>query len=474
MEKLLIVDDSNEIRKQLKWGLGKEYQVILAENVDKALKLYENHRPKVVTLDLGLPPDVDGATEGFRCLQAMLAENHLAKIIVLSGNDERENVLQAINLGAYDFYQKPIDLAELKVILERAFNLAAIEAENRRLQSVLLTDDSGMGGMLGQCPQMLEVFATIKKVATIDVPVLVLGESGTGKELVGKAIHSRSLRKEGSFIPINCGAIPENLLESELFGHEKGSFTGAQAQIRGKVEYAHEGTLFLDEIGEMPAVLQVKMLRFLQDKVIQRVGGREDLEVDARIIAATNIDIKKAIAEEKFREDLYYRIGVITINLPPLRDRGEDIALLARVFLKRFGDEFGKKVRGFSNASLAAMHEYIWPGNVRELENKIKRAVIMAEGPIVEAWDLGLAERPAEPEESPEVSVEGAAEGEPEEVTGGLHIAGMTIKEARRLVERELLVAALEKYDGNIVATAKALGVSRPTFYDLMKKQGMN
>ena len=471
MEKLLIVDDSNEIRKQLKWGLGKEYKILLAENVDMALKLYKNHRPKVVTLDLGLPPDIDGATEGFRCLERMLTENHRAKIIVLSGNDERENVLQAISLGAYDFYQKPIDLAELKVILNRAFNLAAIEAENRRLQSALVTDDHGMGGMLGQCPQMLEVFATIKKVATVDVPILILGESGTGKELVGNAIHHRSLRKEGAFIPINCGAIPENLLESELFGHEKGAFTGAQAQVRGKVEYAHEGTLLLDEIGEMPALLQVKLLRFLQEKTIQRVGGREDLPVDARIIAATNLDIEKAIAEEKFREDLYYRIGVITISLPPLRERGEDIMLLARVFLKRFSDEFGRKSRGFSNAALAAMHDYSWPGNVRELENKIKRAVIMAEGPIVEAWDLGLAERPAGEEESVEVSCEAVVDAH-EKAIGGTNFAGMTIKEARGLVERELLVAALEKHSGNIVVTAKALGVSRPTLYDLMKKHG--
>ena len=469
MEKLLIVDDNGEIRKQLKWGLGKDYKIILAENVDVALKLFKSQQPKVVTLDLGLPPDIDGATEGFRCLEAMLAENHLAKIIVLSGNDERENVLSAISLGAYDFYQKPIDLAELKVILARAFNLAAIEAENRRLQGALNANDFGMGGMLGQCSQMLEVFATIKKVATVDVPVLVLGESGTGKELVGKAIHNRGLRKEGAFIPINCGAIPENLLESELFGHEKGSFTGAQAQLRGKVEYAHEGTLFLDEIGEMPPLLQVKMLRFLQEKLIQRVGGREDLTVDARIIAATNIDIEKAIAEDKFREDLYYRIGVITITLPPLRDRGEDIVLLARVFLKRFADDFSKKTRGFSDAALAAMHEYTWPGNVRELENKIKRAVVMADGLMVEPWDLGLAEPPLKDVESSEIA-DDAEVDEVEKRAGGMNVAGMTIKAARSLVERELLVAALEKHDGNIVATAKTLGVSRPTLYDLMKK----
>jgi len=473
MEKLLLVDDNNEIRKQLKWGLGKEYKIILAEDVDTALKLYKKHQPGVVTLDLGLPPDIEGASEGFRCLEGMLAENHLAKIIVLSGNDERENVLQAINLGAYDFYQKPIDLAELRVILNRAFNLSAIEAENRRLQSALMVDNGSMGGMLGQCPQMLEVFATIKKVATVDVPILVLGESGTGKELVGRAIHSRSLRKDGAFIPINCGAIPENLLESELFGHEKGAFTGAQSQVRGKVEYAHEGTLLLDEIGEMPALLQVKILRFLQEKVIQRVGGRADIAVDARIIAATNIDIEKAIAAEKFREDLYYRIGVITITLPPLRERGDDIALLARYFLKRFSNEFNRKIHGFSNESMAVMHEYAWPGNVRELENKIKRAVVMAEGLMVEPWDMGLAERPVNEEENLE-AVASAKVDNPEKGLGGMNVVGMTIKEARNMIERELLVAAMEQHDGNIVVAAKALGVSRPTFYDLMKKHGMH
>ncbi len=472
MEKLLIVDDSNEIRKQLRWGLGKEYKIILAESVDEALKLFKKHQPRVVTLDLGLPPDIDGATEGFRCLDGMLAENHLAKIIVLSGNDERENVLQAINLGAYDFYQKPIDLAELRVILNRAFNLSTIEAENRRLQSALIVDHGGMGGMLGQCPQMLEVFATIKKVATVDVPILVLGESGTGKELVGKAIHSHSLRKECPFIPINCGAIPENLLESELFGHEKGAFTGAQAQVRGKVEYAHEGTLFLDEIGEMPALLQVKLLRFLQEKLIQRVGGREDIMVDARIIAATNIDIEEAITTEKFREDLYYRIGVITIELPPLRERGDDITLLSRFFLKRFSNEFSRKFRGFSDGALLAMNNYIWPGNVRELENKVKRAVVMADGLMVEPWDLGLAERPVGKDESLETA-SGLPGEVQEKVVAGMEFSGMTIKEARSLVERKLLVEAIEQLDGNVVAAAKKLGVSRPTFYDLMKKHGM-
>ncbi len=480
MNKLLIVDDNPEIRKQLKWGLGREYSLLLAASGDEALELFKNHHPAVVTLDLGLPPDLDGATEGFRCLEAMLIEDPRTKVIVLSGNDERANVLRAVELGAYDFYQKPIDLSELKVILHRAFNLAAIEAENRRLHGVLAIEGDGMSGMLGQCPRMLEVFASIRKVATTDVPVLVLGESGTGKELVGRALHSRSLRREQAFIPINCGAIPEALLESELFGHEKGAFTGAQGRVRGKIEYADGGTLFLDEIGEMPASLQVKLLRFLQDKMIQRVGGREDFEVDARIIAATNVDIEKAIAEDKFREDLFYRIGVVTITLPPLRERGDDLVLLGRYFLKRSCAEFGRRVRGFSPAALAAMREYEWPGNVRELENKVKRAVLMSTDALVEVWDLGLAPRPAEVETAAAPVDEKAAAGscpDGEKKPGGgvtLELSGLKLKEARLKLEKELLLAAVRKYQGNVKVMAAELGVSRPTLYDLMKKHGLH
>jgi two-component system NtrC family response regulator len=470
MEKLLIVDDNAEIRKQLKWGLGREYRLLLAESADQALEVFAREKPLVVTLDLGLPPDIDGPSEGFRCLKAMLRENPDTKIIVLSGNDERENVLKAIELGAYDFYQKPIDLGELKVILRRAFNLAAIEAENRRLQIALAGEGESMTGMLGQCPQMQEVFAMVRRVATVDVPVLVLGESGTGKELVGRALHELSLRREQTFVPINCGAIPENLLESELFGHEKGAFTGAQGQVRGKFEYAHEGTLFLDEIGEMPASLQVKLLRFLQDKVIQRVGGREDLRVDARVIAATNIDIEKAIAEDRFREDLYYRIGVITINLPPLRERGDDIMLLARYFLKRSAVEFGRRLRGFSPAAMAALMAHEWPGNVRELENRVKRAVVMASGALVEAWDLDLAPRPEEAGKGASGLVGAGKDAGP--VLKGF--SGLKLKEARALVEKELLLAALAKHKGSVAAMAKELGVSRPTLYDLMKRHSLD
>lgn len=463
MDKLLIIDDSGEIRKQLKWGLGKEYKVLLAENVESAMDLFQTHRPKVVTLDLGLPPDADGVTEGFRCLDDLLSMQPTTKVIVLSGNEERANALKAVHAGAYDFYQKPIVLDELKVILSRAFHLAELEKENLRLQSSVYGDAQGVNGILGQCPQMESIFQTIRKVAAADIPVMVLGESGTGKEMVARAIHLQSLRKDGPFIPINCGAIPENLLESELFGHEKGAFTGAQTRVQGKVEFAQGGTLFLDEIGEMPALLQVKILRFLQEKVIQRVGGREDIVVDARIIAATNVNIEDAIKSGNFREDLYYRLGVISCDLPPLRERDDDIDLLANYFLQKFSGEFQKKVRGFSTAAMAILRQYEWPGNVRELENKVKRAVVMADTAIVEPWDLGFEAKhqPGEDEESNELPHE-------------LNVAGMTLKEARSRVERELLVSSIEQNKGNIVKTAEALSVSRPTLYDLLKKHGLH
>lgn len=463
MEKLLIVDDNAEIRKQLKWGLAKEYRIILAGNVDDAVKQFDEHSPKVITLDLGLPPDIDGATEGLRCLQTILKKKPTCKIIVLSGNEDQQNALAAIDLGAYDYYHKPIDLDELKIIISRAFHLSVLEMENQRLQARITLEGAGYCGLLGNCPQVQQVFTTIKKVASIDVPVLVLGDSGTGKELVARAIHAKGNRNEGNFIAINCGAIPESLLESELFGHEKGAFTGAQNRVQGKVEYAHGGTLFLDEIGEMPPLLQVKLLRFLQEKVIQRVGGREDIPVDVRIIAATNIDIQDSISNGSFREDLYYRLGVISCVLPPLRERGDDIDLLANFFLQRFASEFDKKVRGFSTASIALLHEYGWPGNVRELENKVKRAVVMTDTAIIEPLDLGFDEISHQDIQSDANSP-----------LQGLSVSGMTLKEAKNKVEREVLVAAIEQNGGNIVKTAESLEVSRPTLYDLLKKHGLH
>lgn len=463
MEKLLVVDDNQEIRKQLKWGLSKDYKIFSAGAVDEALELFMLHRPRVVTLDLGLPPDADGATEGLRCLNEILTCAPETKVIVISGNEEKRNALKAVDLGAYDFYQKPIELDELRFILSRAFNLSLLEEENRKLAACVSTQADGFSGLYGQCPEMEAVYAMLRKVSTSDIPVLVLGESGTGKELVARAVHSRSPRHAAPFVAINCGAIPESLLESELFGHEKGAFTGASSLRRGKVEYAQGGTLFLDEIGQMPHLLQVKLLRFLQEKTIQRVGGREDISVDVRIVTATNVDIHSAIAEGRFREDLYYRIGGVSIELPPLRRRGEDLVYLANLFLTRFGQEINKRMRGFSPAALASIAAYEWPGNVRELENKVRRAVVMADSPIIEPKDLGFAS----------LAQDDAQGGAPLMPGLDLNFDGVTLKVARSRLEKELVVRVLAQEQGNVAKAAEILGVSRPTLYDLMRKQGL-
>ena len=460
METILIVDDDSGIRKQLKWGLDKDYKVLLAEDGKSAMKLFQKHSPKIVALDLGLPPDADGATEGLHVLEEILARSNSTKIIIVSGNEDRNNALKAIDLGAYDFCHKPIDLHTLKVILSRALHLANLEAENHRLREQKVVQGTFMDGIFGHCSQMEDIFSMVRKVGSIDVPVLILGESGTGKELIARAIHENSLRKNGPFIPINCGAIPENLLEAELFGHEKGSFTGAESRVQGKVEFAKGGTLFLDEIGDMPLLLQVKLLRFLQEKVIQRVGGREDIEVDARILAATNIDIEEAISKGNFREDLYYRIGVLSAVLPPLRERGDDIALLANLFMRRFANEFKRRVKCFSVASLRFMNTYEWPGNIRKLENRVKRAVIMTESLTIEPWDLGFDKKPATGSEDESLDVNRFE----------ADFSGMKLKDARSMVEKKMIAEALSINEGNIVQAAQQLGVSRPTMYDLMKK----
>jgi two-component system NtrC family response regulator len=340
----------------------------------------------------------------------------------------------------------------LKVIISRAFHLRRIEEENTRLQNALATKQVGLAGIVGQSRQMQEVFATIRKVATSEVPVLIMGESGTGKEMVAQAIHQLSLRKEAPFIAINCGAIPENLLESELFGYEKGAFTSAAGRVQGKVEFAHRGTLFLDEIGELPGNLQVKLLRFLQEKQIQRVGGREDIAVDARVVCATNINMEKAIAAGSFREDLYYRIAVISVKLPPLRERGDDIHLLANLFLKRSCDQFNKKLRGFTPAAREAIETYEWPGNVRELENRVQRAVIMTEATSLDPADLGFTDwHPGYTGTKKE----------------------LTLREAKERVEREMIAATIRNHQGNVAKAAEILGISRPTLYDLMRKHGI-
>jgi two-component system, NtrC family, response regulator len=447
--KLLIIDDDEEIRSQMRWSLGNEYEISLAENRPNALQLFKTQRPPVVLLDLGLPPQPGETTEGMAALAEMLAIDPFAKVIIITGQSERQHAINAVGQGAFGFAAKPVDIAELRVSLRHAFYLADLEKDYRALQQTIQTEM--FEHMLGSSPQMREVFSLIRKVATTDAPVLILGESGTGKEMAALGIHHRSARKSGPFIAINCGAIPENLLESELFGHEKGSFTGAHAQRPGRIESAAGGTLFLDEIGELPLNLQVKLLRFLQEQFIERVGGRKEIHVDTRVIAATNSDLTKALKEGKFREDLYYRLAVVVLRLPPLRERSGDIHLLAQAFLKKFGSENSKARIKFAPGAVLAIEKYSWPGNVRELENRVRRAVIMSEGAQVTATDLELQE------------VEAAAASEPR-----------TLKEAREAVERDLVQRALRRHNGKIAPAAADLGISRPTLYELMEKLGLH
>jgi two-component system NtrC family response regulator len=444
--KLLVVDDEESIRTQLKWALAKEYVVLMADDRPRALQVFLNERPEVVILDLGLPPHEDNVSEGFAALESMRRQDDIVKIIVSTGRGERENALQAIGRGAYDFLPKPVQVEELKLILSRAFHVARLEREYRDLQH--RTASGSFEGMLGASAQIQEVFTAIRKVATTDAPVLITGENGTGKELAALAIHHGGSRRGGPFVAINCGAIPESLLESELFGHERGAFTGAHAQRKGRVELARGGTLFLDEIGDLSTPLQVKLLRFLQEHRIERVGGREQIEVDVRVIAATNRDLNQAMKEGRFREDLYYRLGVVVIPLPPLREREGDILLLATTMLQRFGAEAGKKPPVFSPQALRAMERHQWPGNVRELENRVKRAVIMAEGTKITPADLDLE-------------------------SGAGKYEGTTLKEVREAVERDLVQRSLKRHGGNVSRAAAELDVSRPTMYELMEKLGI-
>jgi two-component system NtrC family response regulator len=441
--KLLIIDDEEAIRTQMKWGFASDYEVFLAGDRKGALEIIEREMPAVVTLDLGLPPDPRDSSEGLRTLEDIFSRDTAMKVIVITGNMDRKNALHAIERGAFDFYYKPINIDELKVIVKRASYIYELERENKELQKRL--SQEGFKEIVGNSRSMMEVFTTIRKVASTDASVIITGESGTGKELAARAIHAESPRRENSFVAINCSAIPENLLESELFGHEKGAFTGAHVQRKGKIEFADGGTLFLDEIGELSLSLQVKLLRFLQERVIERVGGREGIRVDARVIAATNTDLKQAIEGGKFREDLFYRLSVVRITLPPLRERENDFMLLGKIFLSRFSQEFNKRLKGFSQEAIQAMQSFSWPGNVRELENRIKRAVIMVEGPWVTAEDLEL---PVSKETAPQ----------------------MTLKEAREECERSLISQALIKNAGNMTQTAVDLGISRPSLYVLMNK----
>jgi two-component system, NtrC family, response regulator len=444
--KVLIVDDDEEIRVQMKWALSQQYEVLLAEDRAGAVSTFKSEQPVVTLLDLGLPPHPKECEEGLHALSDLLGIDDTAKIIMISGQGEKKNALQAVGAGAYDFLCKPIDMAELRFLLGRCIYVAGLEKEYRQLQQSVRAE--GFEDMLGASPHIQGVFAYIRKVAKTTAPVLLLGESGTGKEMAALAIHRRSLRKDGPFIAINCNAIPENLLESELFGHEKGAFTGAHVQRKGMIESASEGTLFLDEIGELPSDLQVKLLRFLQEQRFQRVGGRQEIQIDTRLIAATNVDLKQAVAEGKFREDLYFRLAVVVIKLPPLRDRADDVALLAREFLHKYAAQNGKTNLTFSPEALRAINCYSWPGNVRELQNRVKRAVIMADGKRITEKDLEL---------SSSSNLTGAA----------------TLKEARESVERELIQQTLKRHLGKVTSAAAELGISRPTLYELMEKLGI-
>ena len=442
MGKVLVVDDDLGIQKQLKWSLT-DYDVVYAEDRESAIAQLRRHEPSVVTLDLGLPPDPANASEGLAALAEMLSLAPHTKVIVVTGNNDKTNALKAIELGAYDFYQKPIDSDTIKIIINRALNLANLEHENR----ILIKSSPSMGKIIGNSASIQAASRRAEKIAQTDISALLLGESGTGKEVFARSIHEHSQRSEKAFIAINCASIPENLLESELFGYEKGAFTGANKTTPGKIEMAQGGTLFLDEIGDMPIGLQAKMLRFLQERVIERVGGRTEIPVDIRVICATHRDIPSMVADESFREDLFYRVGEITIDIPPLKDRDQDVILLAKTFLSQYCQEFSAKVKGFSDAAIKAMLAHPWPGNIRELQNKLKSAVILAEGQLINADDLGLRE---------------VDDSEDKEI--------LNLREVREVAESRAIRKAYIRADKNISKTAELLGVTRPTLYSLIDK----
>ena len=444
---LLLVDDDPEIRDQMKWALASDYQLLEAADRSTALTHVRHAMPRLILLDLGLPPDTEGASEGLAILREALQLNPMAKVIVVTGNSDRAKAVAAIESGAYDFIEKPVQLDVLKIVLQRAAYLSNLEQEHRVLQEQ--AGQNEFEGLVGCCARMQDLYRIIRRVGPSDVPVLITGESGTGKELVARAIHRQSVRKGEPFVAINCGAIPETLLESELFGYEKGAFTGATQQRKGRIESAQGGTLFLDEIGDIPLGLQVKLLRFLQNHEIQRLGAKETIAVDARILAATNIDLQKAIGDGRFREDLYYRLCVVTIAVPSLSERGSDVGLLARTFLVRFAEEQKKPLKGFTPQAIEALTAHHWPGNVRELENRIKRAVVMAEGRYVTPVNLELRE-PSSPEGD-----------------------GSTLKASRESREKDLVRLAMEKAEWNVSRAAVDLGISRPTLYQLLARYGL-
>jgi two-component system, NtrC family, response regulator len=446
--KLLVIEDDPGLAAQYRWAFP-DWKVLLAGDREQAEGLARREGPAVVLLDLGLPPDAEGVAEGFATLETLRREQPGLPVVVASGQGQRANALRAVALGAYDFHEKPVDIPVLRTILGRALRLRELEEENQRLASAA-PRSSPIQGLITGDEAMLKVCRTVERLASVSVPVLLLGESGTGKEALARALHDLGPRAKKPFIAINCAAIPETLLEAELFGHEKGAFTGATRQVIGKVELADGGTLFLDEIGEMPATLQAKMLRFLQDQVIERIGGRAPIKVDVRVVSATNQPLEEQAGEGRFRGDLLYRLNSMTVRIPPLRERGGDAILLARGFLVRFAQEYGRKLRGFDPAAIEAIERHGWPGNVRELMNRVSRAVLMTEGPLVAATDLDLALR----EESAQAG-------------------DFDLRAARLRAERETLERALARANGGLAAAARLLGVSRPTLYGLLETHGL-
>ena len=440
-QKLLVIEDDPGMQSQLKWGFD-EYEVIISGSRTEGVVALRRHEPFVVLLDLGLPPDAENATEGLAALEEIMSLSPHTKVIVVTGNDDRANAVKAISMGAFDFYQKPIELDILSLIVSRAFHVHALERENRLLSNMAR---SALSGIVSSSPEMQKVCKVTEKVAPTNATILILGESGTGKELIAKALHDLSPRVNKRFVAINCAAIPENLLESELFGYEKGAFTGAAKQTIGRIEYANGGTLFLDEIGDMPPLLQTKMLRFLQERVVERIGGRGEIPVDVRVVCATHQNIEELISSGAFREDLYYRISEITVKIPALRERAGDAVLLARHFLIKYTSEMGSAVKGFTTDAVHSIEHHSWKGNVRELENRVKRAVIMADGPSITLDDLELSASEAPP-------------------------ALLSLRQVREKAELGALIQAMAMCDGNISQAAEMLGVSRPTLYDLLDK----
>lgn len=440
--KLLVVEDDPGLQSQIRWCF-ESYDVLVAEDRKSALEQVMKHKPAVVTLDLGLPPETDNPSEGLATLEQILEIEPTTKVIVVTGQDEKENALKAIGLGAYDFYAKPFQPEIISLIVNRAFRLLELEDENQRLLDTATYEPDE--GIVASSSQMQSVTKAIEKLAPSDATILLLGESGTGKELCARGLHTKGQNSKGKFVAINCAAIPDTLLESELFGYEKGAFTGANKQTIGKIEYADGGTLFLDEMGDLPMALQAKLLRFLQERVIERLGGKQSIPVNVRIVCATHQNLRGKIESGEFREDLFYRVSEIPLEIPPLRDREGDVLLLARYYFDKFNTEQGRKLKGFSKDALISMEAYSWPGNVRELQNRIKRGVIMSEGKSITATDIELDRTPTEN-------------------------MNFNLKDLREKVERQAILRSMSHVNGKVAAAAELLGVSRPTLYDLIKK----